>query len=62
MATMFPDYGFARHKGYPTKAHIRSLDRLGVTPIHRRSFAPVRDALEKHGESPAEQLDILDAP
>lgn len=38
----YPGYGLARHKGYPTKAHIESLQRLGVTRIHRRSFAPVR--------------------
>ena len=38
----FPGYGLARHKGYPTKAHLRALAELGVTEIHRRSFAPVR--------------------
>ena len=38
----YPGYGLARHKGYPTKAHIESLQRLGVTNIHRRSFGPVR--------------------
>lgn len=37
-----PGYGFARHKGYPTKAHLRALRALGVSSIHRRSFAPVR--------------------
>lgn len=39
---LHPGYGFARHKGYPTAAHRMALARLGVTPIHRRSFAPVR--------------------
>lgn len=39
---MFPGYGFARHKGYGTKEHIRSLMRLGPCAIHRRSFAPVK--------------------
>ena len=38
----YPGYGFARHKGYPTRAHIDALERLGVCPIHRRSFSPVR--------------------
>ena len=41
----YPGYGFASHKGYPTAAHIEALRRLGVTPVHRRSFAPVRDRL-----------------
>jgi ribonuclease HII len=36
-----PGYGFARHKGYPTREHLDALDRLGPCPIHRRSFAPV---------------------
>lgn len=38
----YPGYGLARHKGYPTKAHLKALAELGVTEIHRRSFAPVR--------------------
>ena len=38
----YPGYGFAAHKGYPTKVHIDALQRLGVTPIHRRSYAPVK--------------------
>ena len=42
---LYPGYGIAGHKGYPTKAHLDALQRLGVTPIHRRSFKPVRDAL-----------------
>jgi ribonuclease HII len=41
----YPGYGLAQHKGYPTKAHIEALQRLGVTPIHRRSFGPVRNLL-----------------
>lgn len=44
----FPDYGFASHKGYPTKVHREALSRLGALPEHRRSFAPVRIALENH--------------
>lgn len=38
----YPGYGLATHKGYPTAAHVAALERLGVSPIHRRSFAPVR--------------------
>jgi ribonuclease HII len=38
----FPGYGFAGHKGYPTRAHIEALRRLGPCPEHRRSFGPVR--------------------
>lgn len=38
----FPGYGFAGHKGYPTRAHVQALQRLGPCPEHRRSFAPVR--------------------
>jgi ribonuclease HII len=38
----YPGYGFARHKGYGTAAHHAALKRLGVTEIHRKSYAPVR--------------------
>lgn len=38
----YPGYGLAGHKGYPTKAHIEAVQRIGATPIHRRSFKPVR--------------------
>ena len=38
----FPEYGFAKHKGYPTKAHFAALEEHGVSPVHRRSFGPVR--------------------
>jgi ribonuclease HII len=41
----YPGYGFARHKGYPTAEHLRRLQALGVTPMHRRSFGPVRALL-----------------
>ena len=39
----YPTYGFARHKGYGTEAHLTALREHGACPIHRRSFAPVRD-------------------
>ncbi|MCF6220193.1 MAG: ribonuclease HII [Robiginitomaculum sp.] len=41
----FPGYEHSGHKGYPTKAHREALVELGASPIHRRSYAPVRDAL-----------------
>lgn len=43
----YPGYGLAGHKGYPSPAHLDALARLGVTPIHRRSFAPVRRLLDR---------------
>jgi len=42
---MYPGYGLAQHKGYPSKAHIEALQRLGVSPVHRRSYAPVKRVL-----------------
>ncbi len=42
----YPGYGIAGHKGYPTPVHLAALQRLGPTPIHRRSFGPVRKLLE----------------
>ncbi|MBV2132926.1 ribonuclease HII [Pseudomonas sp. MAP12] len=43
---IYPGYRMAGHKGYPTAVHLEALRRLGPTPIHRRSFAPVRALLE----------------
>ncbi|QCI14271.1 ribonuclease HII [Pseudomonas putida] len=43
---IYPGYGIGGHKGYPTPVHLEALARLGPTPIHRRSFAPVRAAWE----------------
>jgi ribonuclease HII len=37
-----PGYGWETNKGYPTPQHYRALESLGVTPLHRRSFAPIR--------------------
>ncbi|PKM31423.1 MAG: ribonuclease HII [Gammaproteobacteria bacterium HGW-Gammaproteobacteria-11] len=42
---LYPGYGIAQHKGYPTPVHLAALRELGATPIHRRSFAPVRDVI-----------------
>jgi ribonuclease HII len=46
---VYPEYGFARHKGYPVKQHLLALERHGPCPIHRRSFAPVQQAALSHG-------------
>lgn len=46
MEACYPGYGFAKHKGYPTKQHQQALMELGVTAIHRRSFSPVQMALK----------------
>lgn len=46
-ALQYPQYGFEKHKGYPTKEHKAALETYGVTPIHRRSFAPVQAVLHK---------------
>ncbi len=43
----YPGYGLAGHKGYPTVQHIKALQKLGPTPIHRRTFGPVKALLEK---------------
>ncbi len=42
----YPNYGFARHKGYPTPEHLRALRAYGACPAHRRSFAPVKAVLD----------------
>ncbi|MDP8170089.1 ribonuclease HII [Pasteurella skyensis] len=44
---LFPEYGFAKHKGYPTKLHFEKLAECGVTPFHRKSFAPVAKIIEQ---------------
>jgi len=45
LSEVYPQYGFAGHKGYPTKAHMQALQTYGVSPIHRRSFKPVAACL-----------------
>ena len=44
--SLYPGYGFARNKGYPTQEHFSNLRRLGPSPIHRQTFRPVRELLE----------------
>ncbi len=45
LALQYPQYGFEKHKGYPTKQHMEAISQFGVTDIHRRSFRPVQNAL-----------------
>jgi len=47
MHARWPDYGFATHKGYPTAEHLAALRVHGASPMHRRSFGPVRAALQE---------------
>lgn len=44
---IYPEYGLAQHKGYPTRAHLESLKRHGPSPVHRLSFAPCRAVLDQ---------------
>ena len=47
LSKVFPEYSFERHKGYPTKAHVKAIKELGITPIHRRSFGKVSGERER---------------
>jgi ribonuclease HII len=47
MHARYPQYGFDQHKGYPTALHLARLREHGVTPEHRRSYAPVRELLNE---------------
>jgi ribonuclease HII len=46
---LYPGYGFAKHKGYPTKLHVSALESLGITPVHRKSYAPVKKVMLQLG-------------
>lgn len=48
---LFPEYGFCKHKGYGTKIHIEALQKFGALPIHRKSFGPVREVIERRADS-----------
>ena len=54
-AEKYPKYGFENHSGYGTKAHMAALKKYGPTPIHRKTFAPVRDLINP----PPEQLELF---
>ena len=58
----YPGYGLAAHKGYPTPVHLEALQKQGVTPIHRRSFRPVQEALQAFGMWQGEQVRQTEAP
>lgn len=45
---IYPQYGFDKHKGYLTKDHMLALQEYGPCPIHRKTYAPIRNLLEKH--------------
>jgi ribonuclease HII len=47
LADIYPDYGFERHAGYPTPDHLVALESHGPSPIHRKSFGPVKRILQK---------------
>lgn len=47
LSKKYPEYGFESHKGYPTKKHLEALDKYGVLDIHRRSYKPVYERLNK---------------
>jgi ribonuclease HII len=47
LAEQYPEYGFEKHKGYPTKQHIAALQKYGVLDIHRKSYKPVFDKLNE---------------
>jgi ribonuclease HII len=53
-AETYPGYGWETNRGYPTPEHIRALDALGLTPLHRRSFAPVRERMSPVMALPAQ--------
>jgi len=54
---IYPEYGFAKHKGYGTKLHMEALAKYGPLPIHRQSFAPVRDRMQK-----TDSLEVIAKP
>lgn len=53
----FPGYDFARHKGYPTRAHYAALGELGACEIHRTTFGPVKNVLRGHASNGAAKRD-----
>jgi ribonuclease HII len=59
-ARIYPGYGWETNRGYGTPEHHRGLEALGVTPLHRRSFAPVREIIARHGQ-PRPQMDEISA-
>ena len=62
LAERYRDYGFERHKGYATAEHLAALERCGPTPMHRRSFAPVRNWLAAANAAADVQMEWAWAP
>ena len=44
----YPNYGYAKHKGYPTKAHIEAINKYGLIDGYRKTYGPVKEVLEKN--------------
>ena len=61
LAREHPGYGFERHKGYATAEHLEALKRLGSSPLHRRSYAPVAEALGAQARRAGHQYDLFKA-
>src|SRR5207244_10135124 len=57
---VYPQYGLARHKGYATPDHLEALRLYGPTPLHRHSFAPVRDSSLERSEEHTSELQSPD--
>jgi ribonuclease HII len=47
MDKLFPEYGFKKHKGYGTKEHLEAIQTYGITPIHRKTYEPIKSMLKK---------------
>jgi len=61
--SQYPGYGFAQHKGYATRMHLQALRDLGPSPIHRRSFMPVKGIVDGTGEIPLDlEIDFTNLP
>ncbi len=56
---LHPEYGFARHKGYPTPEHLEAIRRYGVSPLHRRSFRGVREHCPEWASRPGDPYQPL---
>jgi ribonuclease HII len=52
----YPGYGFATHKGYPTRQHVNAIKALGVTVLHRQSFAPVKNVMDQYRREQGERI------
>lgn len=46
MDKLFPQYGFKKHKGYPTKEHIEAIKTYGILPIHRKTYEPIKSMIQ----------------